>query len=464
MSRNIGISLDDDFTELCIGTEGQERTLPTMLCKKKNSDTWLIGEAAYKATLDGSGVLVDKLLSLLRKNGTATIEHTCYSGEELMERFLRTILSEDWEAAEESAEPATEKPAEPSAEKRSFLTILPAGSSLSEEEAETAEAPDSESGQEPAGEEGGNEAVVLSIRRAEQELFRKLGTILERICGEAVHAVVVSHTEAYVHYILHQDKNLYSRLVGMFELSNQCLYYYEMQVSRGSRRYAMAGSEAQEEAFSLDILKTPSGIRIADRILSALADRNLHKKSFSSIFLSGRGFETTDFAPDFMRRLCRGRRVCIEPRIFAIGALCYARLLSQGEKEEYTILCDTRASCDVSVRVVQKEREQRLPIIHAGDCWANRSMECEMILDRQNYVDFQLSPLLGGQRPAQLRMLLTGFPERENRTTRISLNADFLDAGRLRVTVKDLGFGELFPASSAVVSEEIDLRRTMGDG
>ena len=87
-----------------------------------------------------------------------------------------------------------------------------------------------------------------------------------------------------------------------------------------------------------------------------------------------------------------------------------------------------------------------------------------MILDRQNYVDFQLSPLLGGQRPAQLRMLLTGFPERENRTTRISLNADFLDAGRLRVTVKDLGFGELFPASSAVVSEEIDLRRTMGDG
>ncbi len=160
-----------------------------------------------------------------------------------MERFLRTILSEDWEAAEESAEPATEKPAEPSAEKRSFLTILPAGNSLSEEEAETAEAPNSESGQEPAGEEGGNEAVVLSIRRAEQELFRKLGTILERICGEAVHAVVVSHTEAYVHYILHQDKNLYSRLVGMFELSNQCLYYYEMQVSRGSRRYAMAGSE-----------------------------------------------------------------------------------------------------------------------------------------------------------------------------------------------------------------------------
>lgn len=510
MSRYIGISLNDDFTELCVGEEGRQKSFPTIVCKKKNSDTWLVGEAAYKATLDGSGVLVDKLLSLLRKKGTATIEKVCYSGEELMEQYLRAILSDAWtkesllikqeeaaaasvssEEGERAAEgragnagsesaaasgrvtvsAASGEAEEPldSSEKqnsRGIIEILPADFSENAEANGYRENAYKKNGAATGKLEGENSTpdsskgmLVLSLRKPEEEIFRKLSEILNKLKEEGDEVRLISHTESFVHYMLHQDKNLYNRLVGMFELSNQCLYYYEMQVSRGSRRYVVAASEAQEEAFNLDIIKTPSGARIADRILSSLAERNLSRKSFSSVFLSGRGFESTEFAPNFMAFICKGRRGCIEPRIFAVGAMHYAKQCIEEEKEEYTILCDTRVSLDISVKVVQKERELRLPIIHAGDSWMNRGADYEMILDRQNFVDFQLTPMVGGKKATQLRMLLEGFPERENRTTRIRLSTGFKDADHLLLTVRDEGFGELFPKTEAMVTEEIDLRK-----
>ncbi len=501
MSRYIGISLNDDFTELCIASEAHQYSFPTIVCKEKNSETWLVGEAAYKSTLDGSGVLVDKLLSLLRKNGTATIGKVRYDASELAKQYLRSVLTEaerlyqeeiSLEVSSEESEDNSEEPEkdglsniqripdeigeeeETSEKAHGLLEILPV--SFRSEEAEKTEEtenknmipekaeieiPEDEKADENLEIESNNRVIVLSVRNPEQEVIRKLEEILKEITDAEDQISVISHTESFVHYILHQDKNLYNRLVGMFELSNQCLYYYEMQVSRGSRKYVMAASEAQEEAFNLDILKTSSGSKIADRILTSLAERNLNKKSFSSVFLTGRGFANTDFAPNFMSYICKGRRGCIEAHVFAIGAMELSKLLAKGEKEEYTILCDTRVSCDVAVRVVQKEREQRLSIVHAGDTWGGRSENFEMILDRQNYVDFQLTPMVGGQRPAQLRMMLTGFPERENRCTRISMETRFLDADRLLVTVRDLGFGELFPATDSVISEEINLRSAL---
>ena len=38
-----------------------------MICRRKEKETWLIGEEAYAATLLGEGVIVDKLLKMVRK-------------------------------------------------------------------------------------------------------------------------------------------------------------------------------------------------------------------------------------------------------------------------------------------------------------------------------------------------------------------------------------------------------------
>ena len=94
---------------------------------------------------------------------------------------------------------------------------------------------------------------------------------------EQVH--VISHMESFVYYVLSQKKDLWTNQVGLFDLSNQRLCYYEMKVQRGLRRnMVQADSEDMEEAFNLDILDSPSGSRLADRILCSCGERLLSKR------------------------------------------------------------------------------------------------------------------------------------------------------------------------------------------
>ena len=48
----------------------------------------MVGEPAYASALAGSGVMVDKLVKLVTKDGTATIGGIRYTGTQLLTRFL----------------------------------------------------------------------------------------------------------------------------------------------------------------------------------------------------------------------------------------------------------------------------------------------------------------------------------------------------------------------------------------
>ena len=408
--KSIGISLGDDYTDISLYQEEYTYRFPTLLCREKRGTEFSIGEEAYKKNLTGGVVLVDKLLSLFKKKGSATIEGQCYGAEELLSIFLRSLLTEGEKRIE--------------------------GKELPEEE--------------------GKDTLVLTLREGEPELFKRLKELLEKLFGEEYSVQCISHTEAFAHYLLRQDKTLYNRLVGMFEFSNQVLHYYEMQVSKGAKKYAISAGEAQPEAISFDIMEKPQGKRMADQILSGLSDKITRGKVYSAFFLSGKGFESTDFAPGFMKKLLKGRRVCVESFLFAIGALEYAKLLGRGEEEEYLLLCETRVAYDVSLRVSQKEREFPYYLAKAGDAWLEKEEELLLLPDRQDYIDFTVQPFVGSK-GRQLRMLLEGFPKREERCTKLSLKSRFVDASTILIRVEDKGLGDLHPASGMVIEERISL-------
>ena len=73
-------------------------------------------------------------------------------------------------------------------------------------------------------EEEGKDTLVLTLREGEPEFFKRLKELLEKLFGEEYSVQCISHTEAFAHYLLRQDKTLYNRLVGMFEFSNQVLH------------------------------------------------------------------------------------------------------------------------------------------------------------------------------------------------------------------------------------------------
>lgn len=401
----IGLDLCDIYTQVsCFGRE-DVWTIPTVICKKKEADEWYVGEEAYGLTLVGQGIIVDKLLSLVMKDGTATLEGVKYTGMELLQKYLKRVLA------------------------------LPA-----------------------EGKETQVSQLVITLQTIDVKMMDALMYCADYVGIPRDHVHIISHAESFSYYVLSQKKEVWNSHVGLFELSEERLCYYELQAQRGMKKMTvLAEYENLEEGFNLDILKTASGMKLADKILCSCADRLMQKKLYSAVFLTGKGFESQEWAPDFMRMVCSKRRVYAENGLFAKGA-AYKSMDDTQDKSSYpfVMICEGHLNVTISVPVLYKERGSQLILAAAGDNWYECKSTVDLIADGQDYVEFQLAPL-HSRETRLVRIPLEGFPKRPPRTTRVQIQVGFLDERTMAVAIKDKGFGEMFPASDAVVKQEVML-------
>lgn len=402
----IGLDLCDAYTRLCCHDREKSWCFPTVICRKKEEDAWFVGEEAYAYTLLGEGIIVDKLLKMVRKDGTSTLGGIKYEGLDLLKRYLKKILK------------------------------LPMEEFFCDEVKE----------------------LVITLPAIDGKMIDSLMCCADymEIPRQKVH--VISHTESFVYYTLSQKKEVWSNPVGVFDLSEDSFYYHEMKVQRGMRKATvMAEDEALEESFNLSILDTASGEKLADKILSSCAERLLRKKLYSSVFLTGKGFDRHDWAVESMKILCSRKKVYIEPELFARGAAFKGMDYVQSENAyPFVCVCEGRLHSTVSMKVLHKDRESQLIVAAAGDNWYESQSSVDLIVDNQDYVEFMVTPM----DPKQKRLVkipLEGFPKRPERTTRVGLSVGFLDEKTMAVVLKDKGFGELFPATSTVIKQEVML-------
>lgn len=402
----LGLDLCDTHTRITCMEEDDGKTwaVPTVICKKKNEDQWFIGEDAYAHVLTGTGTLVDKILSQVLKDGTATIDGIRFEAKELLKRFLGEVLNL----------PAKER----NTNRIKELTVAVRD-------------------------------FNIKLKEAIEDCAASLGM-------EREHVHVISHTESFVYYTLSQKRDVWSNLVGMFDLEEESLRYYELKVQRGMRKNTVTAEyEKMEEGFNLDILENESGAKLADKILSSFGERMMGKKLYSALILCGHGFKSQDWAPEFMQLACSKRRVFLEEDLFAKGAAYKAAdYQSGGTKFPYICLCEGRLKYTVSVNVLLKERESQLVLAAAGENWYEARSTVELLTDDQDYVEFQIISV-DQKKKKTVKIQLEGFPVRPDRTTRIQVSVGFLDEHTMSVGIEDRGFGDIFPATDASVRQEV---------
>lgn len=402
----LGIDLCDEYTQISCMKEEKSWTIPTVICKQKNADEWYIGEEAYAHTLVGDGIIVDKLVKLLMKDGTATLGENRYTGIQLLGLFIKKMLE------------------------------------LPEQEYAAMHV----------------RQIVFTVRELSPKLMEAIYTCCEGLDIKRQRVHVQSHTESFIYYVVSQKREIWNNLVGMFDLSEERLCYYEMKVNRGLKKnIIVAEYENLEEGFNLDILENASGARLADRILCSCGERLMNKKLYSSVFLCGKGFREQDWAEDFMKLVCSKRKVYRESELFAKGA-AYKAMDCLNDKTSYpfTFICEGRLHTTVSVPVRQRNGESSVVVAAAGESWYENDSVFEVIPDNQETVDFVLTSL-DLRNKKMVRIPLEGFPKRPNRTTKVGVRVSFLDDKTMEVVLKDRGFGELFPATDVQIRQEVML-------
>ena len=401
----IGIDLCDAYTQAAVAGRDETWVIPTVICRKKTDGGWYVGEEAYKYTLMGEGVIVDKLLSLAVKDGTATISSVKYQGAELLRMYMERIL----------AMIRAEYPGVPVAQ------------------------------------------LVISLENMEMKLMDCLMGCADAlgISRDLVH--IASHTECFVYYVLSQKRDVWGGQVGMFSLSDEALRYYELKVVQGPRQMtAWAEHEDLEEGFSLNVLDSPSGARMADQILCACGEPLLQKKLYSSIFLTGEGFGRTDWAPEFMKQVCHRRRVFAEPSLFARGAALKAGdYLEERSSYPFVCLCEGKLRSTVAMEVMKRDSRIQIALASAGESWYEARSVLEVILDGQEEIELIITSPQNPKQKRLVRIPLEGFPKRPPKTTRVRIAVGFLDERTMVVKIVDRGFGELFPKTDAEIRQEV---------
>lgn len=268
---------------------------------------------------------------------------------------------------------------------------------------------------------------------------------------------VVSHSEGYIYYILNQKREIWNNTVGMFDLSEAGLRYYEMKVQRGMKKTTVVAEyEELEEGFNLDILDTASGSRLANKILCSCAERLMARKSYSAVFLTGKGFSQWEWASEFMKLLCARSRLYMEQGLFAKGAASKAVECLQEEASPFTCICEGRLRNTISMNVLHRGQENPVILASVGDTWYGRVSVIDVIPDHQDRIDFVITPM-DLRKKKTVSIPLEGFPDRLDRTMKVQIQVMFLDEKTMEVTLKDRGFGELFPATNIQIRQEVML-------
>ena len=402
----LGIALSDISTNLIFYPDDEALIFPTVISKKKGEDAWVVGEDAYALALDGKGIITDKLLKLTRKDGIATIDGTRYEGKEILKIYFREIINAGMEKLYK------EKP----------------------------------------------EEVVVAMSGLEEDI---VGDIREAFVGlgyQPNHIHIISKEESFIYFVLSLKKDIWNNKVGMYDLSDVSLTYYEMLVNRNSRKLLVnAESENMDEAFNLQILNNPSGAKLADKILTSVAEKVMDKKKFSSIFLTGQVFAEHEWADGFISYLCSRGKVYLDTNIFAKGAAFKGvDLASENSIYNLTALCEGRLKSDVFINVENNGKDGKIYLAKAGDFWDEPDTELLMIPDEKEVIDISVAGI-DGKVKKNIPIVLDFLPKRPIKTRRFYFRTKFLDDKIMNVEIEDAGFGDMYPPTDVKRNIEVNI-------
>jgi hypothetical protein len=373
---------------------GQEAyNIPMALCKCTDSPVWLAGQDAVEAAQEGEGTLVTGLLDKARRDLSIRVGGEEYGAGALLALYLRRCI------AMLEPEIAPEQIA----------------------------------------------AVVFTAPEMDYSMEQVILRAFGRLDLPVQQVLCEDYRESFYSYMLMQDAE--QRRAGMLlcEYSlDGALSFSTLSCNRRAEP-VVYWAQMEERSLAPDL---SGGLR--DHAFAETVQEVLRDQEVSAVYLTGEGFSGS-WMKESASVLCRGRRVFQGENLFSKGA-AYSALLHTdrpAEIPESVFLSPDALRSNIGIEVLMREQVGYHVLLDAGVKWYNAEVEEDFILDTGREFNLVQTPVTGGE-PRTLTVELDGLPERPDRTTRLRAVLTMPAADRLRVQVRDLGFGEIFPSGGGV--------------
>lgn len=193
----------------------------------------------------------------------------------------------------------------------------------------------------------------------------------------------------------------------------------------------------------------------ADERFKKIIQGVFEKKVISSVYLTGEGFEN-NWYPSSLKVLCNGRRAFAGNNLYSKGACYHAQSSAEKKSDGPIYLDETKLTEQISLKMRVKGKECWYPIVTWGTRWYEADNQWEVLLEDTKDIEVHVESLVGDDLSVE-HISLEGLTERTDYSLRLQMELIFLEENVCRITLRDIGFGEFYPASDFYVEKEIHL-------
>ena len=305
--------------------------------------------------------------------------------------------------------------------------------------------------------------LVFTVPRLNIDIVRMLKGIGQRAGVDKHHIYVQDYKESFCNYMLYQPKELWQYEAALFHCDRHEVKAYMLRKIRtgygkGRDTFITVDEVANaymEELSAVYPVLNVDRARDADVRFKQFVQGVFDKKLVSSVFLVGEGFEN-NWYPQSLRVMCNGRRAFLGNNLYSKGA-CYAAFKRAYDYEESLVYLDeTKMMDQVCLKLRMQGMDKWYPIVPWGSRWYEADTSFELLLENTDDIEIHIESLAGAELQVE-RISLDGLPKRNNYTLRLQVKVMLMDEKCCRISMKDVGFGEFFPATDFYVEKEIHL-------
>lgn len=304
------------------------------------------------------------------------------------------------------------------------------------------------------GQEPGFVTVTCEEANTEPAVRDLLYDIFGRGEGLGTQCLVLSHLEAYLHFVIRQEEGLWKNGSAVFDYGTEGLLFYYMECRMvGGRRLLVADYKDYTEVIP------PGFVTHGNREQGALAFERLAgtvlQQRAASLFVTGREFEG-EWVSDVLRLLSGGRRVFRGQNLYTQGA-CYAgaEVYRQEQNVDFAVLTPEQITVDVWLLAENTQQEDGVLLAGVGAHYRDVNAQAEVILDATDRLTFKVLP--AGEATPQMIRVTPSIPElRGDRTSRYGVRVFFAKRDVMVIQLKETGFGDFYPPSYRIYEELVD--------
>lgn len=277
------------------------------------------------------------------------------------------------------------------------------------------------------------------------EVFN-LGKACESLGFKKEQLLLLDYEEAFYYHVMTQKGEVCNRSVGWYTFAGDQVEFRKLIPYNGPKQLYFRLGDPVVEAL-------PEEAKERDEAFLSFAEKTLGTENYSSIQINGNGFDQK-WAEKSIKFLCyQKRRVFFGNNLFARGACAAgAERFLRHDLKDCRFMGSAIVLTDVGMDMRIMGAPAFYPLIEAGKNWYESSAHCELILDNTEELIFVVSKL-GENEKKKISMKLQGLPKRPNKTTRLSLDLQYISPGKCQITVEDLGFGDMFPSGKKIWKE-----------